>query len=451
MYTDDELKDIATKVLQKAEKLFNLSEVEVFIQSLSHMMGGIEYRTPKVFQTTNRAGCAIRFFRNDELYYACFPLNSVFEEINNLEQITTYPIASRKFEFPEIKLSSSSVSNIYDKRIASLNEEEIYSLSYSMSEYEKTIEDIILDGTLLFSLERKVIANSTQALAFEKSTWCDISLRALYRGYDMISTSEKHLTSRQIPSSISSIVEDLVSETMQRSSLSEKLSNLSVPIIFSPMAFSQIFSFSLVPLLKKPNAHQLASMEFSSDFNLIDDGTVPGLPNSTAFDDEGISQAKTIVMRKGSLEQSLNNSQFSQENEEKTGNSFRVKLFEVFPRNFQAYPDIFPSNLIIGEGSENYDQIINDVSEGIFVNSTQGYMTADYHSGTFKVSANDAYRVEQGAVAGTLPTFDIIGNIFELLSKTPIFSKERKVVRPINTPYSILSPAVLTEETSIFL
>ena len=451
MYTDDELKDIAIRILQKAEKMFNLSEVEVFIQSLSHMMGGIEYRTPKVFQTTNRAGCAIRFFKSDELYYACFPLNTVFEEINNLEKITTYPIASKKFEFPEIKLSSSSVSNIYDKRIASLNEEEIYSLSYSMSEYEKTIEDVILDGSLLFSLEKKVIANSTQALAFEKSTWCDISLRALYRGYDMISTSEKHLTSRQIPSSISSIVEDLVSETMQRSTLSENLTNLSVPIIFSPMAFSQIFSFSLVPLLKKPNAHKLSTMEFSEEFNLIDDGTVPGLPNSTAFDDEGISQAKTVVIRKGLLEQSLNNSQFSQENEERTGNSFRVKLFEVFPRNFQAYPDIFPSNLLVGEGIEHYDQIVEDMSEGVFVNSTQGYMTADYHSGIFKVSANDAYKVEQGAVAGTLPTFDIIGNIFEVLSKSPRFSKERKVVRPINTPYSILSPAVLTEEASIFL
>ncbi len=451
MYTDDELKDIASKVLQKAEKLFNLSEAEVFIQSLSHMMGGIEYRTPKVFQTTNRAGCAIRFYKNDELFFACFPLTSVLQELDNLEQITTYPIASKKFDFPEIKLSSSSVSNIYDKRIASLNEEEIYSLSYSMSEFEKTIDDIILDGSILFSLEKKVIANSTQALAFEKSTWCDISLRALYRGYDMISTSEKNLTSRQIPSSISSIVEDLVSETMQRSSLSETLSNLSVPIIFSPMAFSQIFSFSLVPLLRKPNAHKLSTLEFSPEFNLTDDGTVPGLPNSTAFDDEGISQAKTVVIKKGMLEQALNNSQFSQENEEKTGNSFRAKLFEIFPRNYQAYPDIFPSNLLVGEGQESYDQIINDVGEGIFVNSTQGYMTADYHSGTFKVSANDSYRVEQGAVAGTLPTFDVIGNIFELLSKSPRFSKDRKVVRPFNTPYSILSPYVYTEEISIFL
>ena len=96
MYTDDELKEIASKVLQKLEKLFNLSEAEVFIQSLSHMMGGIEYRTPKVFQTTNRAGCAIRFFKNNELFSACFPLATVFQDIENLEQITTYPIASRR-------------------------------------------------------------------------------------------------------------------------------------------------------------------------------------------------------------------------------------------------------------------------------------------------------------------------------------------------------------------
>ena len=123
MYTDEELKEIATNVLQKLEQKFNFSEAEVYLQSLSHMMGGIEYRTPKVFQTTTRGGCAIRFFKDNELYFACFPLSKIYEELDKIKEITTYPIFSRKFEFPDIEMTSSSVSKIYDKRIASLNEE----------------------------------------------------------------------------------------------------------------------------------------------------------------------------------------------------------------------------------------------------------------------------------------------------------------------------------------
>ncbi|MEE9409974.1 MAG: TldD/PmbA family protein [Candidatus Heimdallarchaeota archaeon] len=451
MYTDEYLKEITIKVLQKLEQKYNFSEAEVYIQSVSQMMGGLEYRTPKVFQSVNRVGCAIRYFKENQLFFACFPLNSILSELDNLESITTYPIASPKFEFPEIKLTSSSVSNIYDKRIASLNEEEIYSISYSMSEEEGKIKDIILDGSILLSLERKVIANSSQSVAFEKSTWFDIDLRALYRGFDMISSSEKHLTSRQIPSSVSSIVEDMVNETMQRSTPGEQLENLSVPAVFSPMAFSQIFSFAFIPLLNQISSERLDRTDISPDFNLIDDGTVPGLPNSTAFDDEGTAQSKTIVVRNGIFHTALNNSQNIQEKEERTGNSFRVKMFEIFPRNYQAYPEIYPSNLLIGEGKESVETLIEDVKEGVYINSSQGYMTADSYSGTFKISAIDAYKIENGFVTGTLPTFDVIGNMFDLLSEDPQFSKDRKVVRPTNTPYSILSPYVYTDNVEIFL
>ncbi|MHA1218779.1 MAG: metallopeptidase TldD-related protein [Candidatus Heimdallarchaeaceae archaeon] len=450
MYTDEELKDLSIRVLHKLDQKFGFKEAEVYLQSLSHMMGGTEYRTPKVFQSINREGCAIRFFKDGRLYFACFPLKSVLSDIDKINTIVSFPIDSPKFEFPEIKISQDEIDNIYDKRIAAMNEEEIYSLSYSLNDLEDKMKDIILDGSIRFSLERKIIANSTQSIAFEKSTWNDINLRALYRGFDLISSSEKHLTSRQILSSVSSIVEDLVQEAIQRSTMDENTIDTDVPVIFSPMALSQIFSFTIIPHLKLGHAGKLAEQDFSSDFNLIDDGTVPGLPNSTAFDDEGISQSRTIIIRNGSFQTALNNCQNEVEPVERTGNSFRVKMFEVFPRNFQAYPEIYPSNLIIGEGETSLEQMYDDTKECILINSTQGYMTADHHSGTFKVSANDAYRIENGSISGALPTFDVIGNMFEVLSEEPLFLKDRKVVRPINTPYSVLAPYLSTKRVELF-
>lgn len=450
MYSDEDLKDLSIKVLHKLDQKFNFSEAEVYIQSLSHMMGGIEYRTPKVYQSTNRAGCAIRFFKDEELYFACFPLSTVLKDIDSLKNIITFPIKSKKFRFPEIVLSSA-VSKIYDKRIASLNEEEIFNLTYSLNDLEEKMEDVILDGSILFSLERKVIANSSQSLAFEKSTWNELDLRALYRGFDMISSSEKHLTSRQIPSSLSSTVDALVKDTIQRSTISKIQDASDMTAIFSPMAFSQIFSFAFVPLLKNVNRESMDKLDLSENIHLYDDGTVPGLPNSTAFDDEGVPQSKTIVIRNGEIITPLNNAQFRNEDELPTGNSFRINMYETFPRNYQAYPDIFPSNLLIGEGVIALEQIMEDLKEGILINSTQGYMTADYHTGMFKVSANDAYRIEDGEIVGFLPTFDLTGNIFDILKNYPVLSKERKVVRPRNTPYSLVAPYILTRETSIFV
>ncbi|TFG08946.1 TldD/PmbA family protein [Candidatus Heimdallarchaeota archaeon] len=450
MYQDEEIKDLASKVLQKLEQKINLEEAEVYVQSLSHMLGGNEYRTPKVYQSINREGCAVRFYKDQKLYFVCFPLRTVLSDIENIKSITTFPIKCKKFEFPEIKMSQTEVSKIYDKRIASMNEEEIYSLSYSMSNTDETMKDIILDGSIRLSLERKAIANTTHTIAFEKSTWCDIDLRALYRGYDMISSAEKHLTSRQIPSSVTSIVEDLVGETIRRSSLSNNLIKVNLPILFSPMAISQLLSFTLIPNLIAKDQSKLASIDFSESFNLIDDGTIPGLPNSTAFDDEGISQSKTVIIDEGRFVSSLNNCQHTHNSLERTGNSFRVKMFEVFPRSYQAYPEVYPSNLLIGEGRQPFDEYLEDTKDFVLINSTHGYMTADHQTGTFKISANDAYTIEKGKIVGALPTFDVIGNMYDLLKDDVVFLKERKVVRPTNTPYSILAPFVATEKTTIF-
>ena len=121
MYTDDELKEIAIQIIHKLEQKYNFNESEVFIQSLSQIRGGTVFRTPKEFQSINRAGCAIRYFNNDKLFFSCFPINSVLNRIENLDKQFTYPIESQSFSFPQITEDSKSIANIYDKRIASLD------------------------------------------------------------------------------------------------------------------------------------------------------------------------------------------------------------------------------------------------------------------------------------------------------------------------------------------
>ena len=450
MYTDDELKEIAIQIIHKLEQKYNFNESEVFIQSLSQIRGGTVFRTPKEFQSINRAGCAIRYFNNDKLFFSCFPINSVLNRIENLDKQFTYPIESQSFSFPQITEDSKSIANIYDKRIASLDEEDFFAIIYALNEQDEQIKDVILDSSVTYSLERKIIVNSSNMLAFEKGTWFDIDVRALYRGKDIIASSEKYLTSRQIPNSLDGLIDDLMSETIQSAATRAKISNLIVPVVFSPNAFADIFSFSFIPLLCKNEKISSGNYDFSSDFTLVDDGTIPGLPNSTAFDDEGQNQSKTVLIKNGDFVNELNSTQFSKDQGIQTGNSFRVKLFEQFPRHYKVYPAINPSNLLISEGDETIGELFDDVGEGIYVNSVQGHMTADSQTGVFKISTTDAHWIENGSIKGTLPSFSITGNVFELLEGDTQFSKDRKVVRPRNTPYSIVIPYLLTNKVSIF-
>ncbi|MHA1304158.1 MAG: metallopeptidase TldD-related protein [Candidatus Heimdallarchaeaceae archaeon] len=450
MYSDEELKDFAIKILQYIETNYNFKDVEVFVQSISKMQGGTEFRTPKSFQSVHRVGCAIRFFEEKKLYFSCFSLPNTITELDNNIKINRFPIQANYFEFPEIKKPSKGVSNIYDKNIASLDLEKIKDFSVELRKIEKEMDHLILDASILMTKERRIIANSTHSFAYEKGTWCNIDLRALYRGYNMISSGESHYISRIIPGSIRDMVDVLISDTIQRSSKKVKITNLLLPVIFSPSAFANLLSFVLVPNLSTEKSNRIANMSFSEDFTLIDDGTVPGLPNSTAFDDEGVLQSKTVVFEKGILKNTLNNSELQKPSEEKTGNSFRIKMYELFPRNYQAYPGIYPSNMIIKEGTRSFGDIVSEFGEGIFVNSLQGYMTADSISGSFSVSTIDSYLIENGSIAGTLPSFDITGNLFSILQNEPIFTSDRKVVRPYNTPYSFVVPYLVTENVTIF-
>ncbi|MHA1778380.1 MAG: metallopeptidase TldD-related protein, partial [Candidatus Heimdallarchaeaceae archaeon] len=174
-------------------------------------------------------------------------------------------------------------------------------------------------------------------------------------------------------------------------------------------------------------------------------------PNTTAIDDEGVPQSRTEIIKHGNFVHALNDSQHLDfGSEEHTGNAFRVKHYELFPRSYQAYPEIYPSNLIISPGSEQIGEMMDDISEGIFLNRIQGQMTADYNTGQFKVSSIDAYLIENGSIRGSLASIAVIGNIFDILSAFPRFSRDRQSVRPTLTPYSILSPYVMTEVVSVF-
>ncbi|UJG41842.1 MAG: TldD/PmbA family protein [Candidatus Heimdallarchaeum aukensis] len=451
MYSDEELKEQAISILSFLEKKYNYDQIEVFLQSLKQLQGGTEFKTQKTIQSSTKVGCAIRFFKDKKLYFSSFSLPRSFDDLESVFKKNVFPIRSKHFHFPEISGLQKEIKNIYDKKISQKEYNTILELSNQIREIGEENKNLILDSSILLAEERKIIANTTHTLAFERGTWLNLDFRALYRTYDMIISGEKHYSSRILPKSIDSIVDSLISEVIQRSKKSQKLHNLLLPVIFSPESFSNLLSFILIPnIISNANyVHADLSKGFSSDFNLIDDGTVPGLPNSTAFDDEGIPQSKTIVFQNGELKNKLNNIEESDENGIKTGNSFRIKKFEIFPRNYRVYPRVYPSNLIIEEGNKKFGNIVSEFDEAIYINAIQGYMTANYISGDFAISAIDSYLIENGSIKSTLPSFNIKGNLFDILHDDCTFTKDRKVIRPYNTPYSFVSPYLITKNLEI--
>ncbi len=453
MYSDDDLKTIATDVLTKLTKFYSLSEAEVYVLSFSQLMGGTEFRTPKTFQNKHRSGCAIRFFKEGKLYFASFPFATVLAEIESLDKILKYPLATKTFQFPTITSHDGSIHTTFDPRISSLDENEVLSFTHKLKEINDNAKDVIIDGSILLSYERRVIANTSQSLAFEKGTWCNIDFRALYRSVDIIASSESHIVTRKIPVSLDSMVDNIVHEAIKRTIPRAEFKTHKNPVILSPKAFSDLMAFTLVPYLTSSEYSSQSQLEFpyefSPNFSLTDDGTFAGLPNTTIFDDEGSLQTKTPLINKGKIVNTLNCAQIQEDEKKRTGNAFRFKPFETFPRNYQALPQVFPSNVIVESGSNNLSSLIEDYPVATYINSIQGHLTSDYRTGNFNITAIESYELKNGESQKSLPTLILKGNIFDLLKQNPLFSLERRVNRPLYTPYSIICPNVITDSLSI--
>ncbi len=451
MYDNNYLKDLAIKILTHIEKTYSIESGEVFIQNIAHIEGGTEFRTPKNIQIVQKLGCALRFFKDKGLYFTSFSLPRSFNDIDSIIKMKRFAIKKRFFDFPEISPPKKEVANLYDKNIASMDLSNIMKLFNEVKKSEDLMKkDIILDPIIHFFTEKRIIANTSHSMAFERGTWVNLTLRALYKGANMISSGETYYTSRLMPRSLADVVNNLIIQTIQRSTERVKISNLLLPVIFSPDSFAELLSYILVPNVISSNGTDLiAEQSFSEDFTLVDDGTVPGLPNSTAFDDEGTAQSQTIIVEKGKLKNKLNDLQSVKDEKERTGNSFRFKMYELFPRQYNEYPRVSPSNLIVEGGNKSFGDIVSQFSEAILVNSLRGAISSNYYNGDFSVIATDSYLIENGAIAGSIPNLNLNGNLYELLSNQPRFTSERKVVRPYNTPYSFLLPYIVSKNVNL--
>ncbi len=123
---------------------------------------------------------------------------------------------------------------------------------------------------------------------------------------------------------------------------------------------------------------------------VIDDGTMPGRFGSLAFDDEGTSTKKNILINKGIL-QSYITDHFTSPyvDAKKTGNGRR--------ESFHSKPQPRMTNTIIAPGEMDPQDIIESVRNGLFVKRMGGGQV-NVTNGDFVFEITEGYLIENGKV-----------------------------------------------------
>jgi PmbA protein len=147
------------------------------------------------------------------------------------------------------------------------------------------------------------------------------------------------------------------------------------------------------------------------NIRIVDDGTIPGLFGTSAFDGEGVASRRTTVIESGTLKSYLLNTY--------TAKKLKLKTTGNAARSLAGTPGIAPGNFFLQPGTKTLQEMIADIKEGLFVTEFLGHgvnlVTGDFSRGATGIWIENGeltFPVEEITVAGNLK--DMLFNVSEI-------------------------------------
>jgi PmbA protein len=174
----------------------------------------------------------------------------------------------------------------------------------------------------------------------------------------------------------------------------------------------------------------------SPRIQLIDDGLYPRGMGSAPFDDEGTPQAKTILVKDGTLVSYLFDGYWSKKmGSEPTGNSFRAQI--------ASPPTTSVSNLFIDPGSSSPEQLLSKMNDGLFITGIMGAHTIDPVSGEFSLGASGMW-IQGGKATFPVKGVTISGTIYDLFSAVEEVGDDLRFLGRIGAPSLLVKEMIVS-------
>ncbi len=139
--------------------------------------------------------------------------------------------------------------------------------------------------------------------------------------------------------------------------------------------------------------------------NVIDDATLPNLPGSIKYDDEGVLGQRKYLIKDGVLTQRLHSRETAGKMHEKpTGNARSIRA---------NYPPIVRmTNTAIEPGETSFEQMLEGIEEGVYAVRMLGGQT---NGEMFTFAAAEGYMIRDGKIAEPVSDVTLSGNVFQTL------------------------------------
>ncbi len=414
------MEDILTQAKKVAE------EAEVFMVSSAETPVQFEANRLKQVQSKQSNSVALRIVRQGRIGYAATTESGGSQNLVNMAVETAQFGTPAKFEFPSF--TSYPEIEVFDPDIELVTIGEMIKLGEELIAIVRGhTPDIVCEAEVTKSLALVRIMNSRGGGASYKESTFSLSVAgSLIRGTDMLFVGEGESSCH--PLTEPRDIADVVLRQLELAKNQASVPSRSLPVVFTP---NGVASALILPLMAafngktvlegaSPVGNRLGQPVFDKKLWLWDDPTIDYRPQSRPCDDEGITSQRTTLVEEGTVANFLYDLQTAAlAHTRSTGNG---------SRNRGGLPAPSPSAFIFAPGDTTFDEMVNDMKEGLVIEQLMGAGQGNILGGDFSGNVLLGYKVESGKIVGRVKDTMVSGNVYQLLNKIIAIGSEARWV-----------------------
>jgi PmbA protein len=428
------MENILARAKQAAE------EAEVFMVTAEETPVQFEANRLKHIQSKQSSYAALRIVKNGRIGYAISSGTSGSRDLVSAAVETAEFGIKAEFElpsltpYPEIKVFDPDVESVSLDEMVKLGEELIATVRGHS-------QDILCQAEVNKGITSVRIINSRGGeVNYKQSTFALGIEGHLIRNTDMLFVGESESSCH--PISETRAVTDVVLRQLELAENQARLPSKRMPVVFTP---SGVASALIPPLMAafngkivlegaSPIGNRTGEAVFDRKLSLRDDPTIDYRPESRPADDEGVPSRCTPLVEEGKIANFIYDLQTAAlARTQSTGNGTRNSGGLLAPA---------PTAFILTPGDTTFEEMVNDVKEGLVIEYLMGAAQGNILSGDFSGNVLLGYKIESGKIVGRVKDTMVSGNVYQLLKEiTAVGSDAKWEGGSINTP-SFYCPGV---------
>jgi PmbA protein len=369
------MENILARAKQAAE------EAEVFMVTAEETPVQFEANRLKHIQSKQSSYAALRIVKNGRIGYAISSGTNGSRDLVSAAVETAEFGIKAEFELPSLTLYPEI--KVFDPDVESVSLDEMVKLGEELiATVRGHSQDILCQAEVNKGITSVRIINSRGGeVNYKQSTFALGIEGHLIRNTDMLFVGESESSCH--PISETRTVTDVVLRQLELAENQARLPSKRMPVVFTP---SGVASTLIPPLIAafngkivlegaSPIGNRTGEAVFDRKLSLRDDPTIDYRPESRPADDEGVSSRCTPLVEEGKIANFIYDLQTAAlARTQSTGNGTRNSGGLLAPA---------PTAFILTPGNTTFEEMVNDVKEGLVIEYLMGAAQGNILSGDF--------------------------------------------------------------------